>query len=259
MKKHLTLAALLLFLAACGGDHVRPPNTENDPSKKPDPGQTEQKVSADKVRDAILAAWGKDTLCGAEIKLGEKLWQKMSVQLPGGSFKDVEHSVYLVTNIENHLDRNNVSVVVSRNKQNEAIETEQFEYTFQSPKIFSETPQPPPLSLHHFLSYSKACFENPSENWYPICSNLKVSEAVEKAPFKVGKDPKCRGLKNCQMNVKNIAFTLESGPANARQKQKIALKISRDLPYLSRFVSICSSSVKSTACYQLVDFDRGSR
>lgn len=74
------------------------------------------------------------------------------------------------------------------------------------------------------------------------CHNLQVSEGVMDAPEEVVRDNLCKTNTNCKINYKQLDFDLvmkSSSDESKKDKYKIQVKISHDVPYLARILSYC--------------------
>lgn len=109
-------------------------------------------------------------------------------------------------------------------------------------------------------------------NWDVSCHNLSVTETVEAAPPQVAAQTNCAGLTNCQWKKKVVSFDLivdSSDPASGasiHSKANYTLKISDDVPYLSRLTDLCYQGISSSngqqvpvrMCQTIKNFIRGS-
>jgi hypothetical protein len=284
-KRHRAVLLTLILVWAC----QEAPDLANDDGIP---------ASAESVRDAVRDAWGPEEFDGATIMKNEKAWFSRTAQLFAQPPREFEISlqdvkdIQIVPETENGVTTNyrDVHILVSKKDVSEGSTKPQidqlFTYRFD---VLEPAPTPvanpseaitydqsqqdaiEPISLHTYVLYATACFHDETIDWKPYCYNLKTSESLEPAPYFVAQKPDCGGLKDCKMKVTKISYDLVSELADSetgrvtRQKNIIVLKISRDLPYLSRFVSVCFQGMGSfnqqpyvaTVCTDVVDFERG--
>ena len=287
MKRyHRAILLALIVVSAC----QKTPDLETDDGIPATP---------ESVRDAVKAAWGEENFDGVAIKKNEKAWFSKSVTLFNQPSREIEISLHdvkdieMVSETENGVTSNfrDVHILVSKKDvsdganskpQLDQIFTYRFDATDPQP-VQAEHPSEAItyeeghqnsveyISLHNYILYATACFQNEDIQWRPYCYNLKSTETLEPAPYYIAQKPNCGGLPDCKMRVTQINYDLVSEYADpssgrvSRQKNLITLKISRDLPYLSRFVSLCFQGMGSfnkqpyvaTVCTDVVDFDRG--
>lgn len=112
---------------------------------------------------------------------------------------------------------------------------------------------------------------SPFEGYKVTCHNLQTWESFDPAPEFLER-PGCGGLHECSMRVKNISFDLvfatfdEEKGTTMKQKILYRVKISPDVPYLSRITSFCYQGLAKVndtpfvaeICNQVKTFERGS-
>ena len=103
------------------------------------------------------------------------------------------------------------------------------------------------------------------------CFKLETQQIEETVPSEISQDPSCRGIPNCRWKltyVQLVSFISTIDPeTNTESKSKaiIKLKISNDLPFLSRLVEYCYEGITTyqsqkfpvSVCHKLKDFRRG--
>lgn len=109
-------------------------------------------------------------------------------------------------------------------------------------------------------------------DWHPTCHNLQGTRETEPAPELVAKKAGCGGLPDCKVRKNAVSFDViaESKDPNShavvRSKSRITIKISPDVPYLSRITDYCTESLQIASgsqavpvkiCQTLKDFERG--
>lgn len=74
------------------------------------------------------------------------------------------------------------------------------------------------------------------------CHNLVVSDGVMDAPEEVVRDNLCKPNTNCKIKYKQLDFDLvikDPADESKKDKYKLQVKISHDVPYLARILSYC--------------------
>ncbi|UOE99880.1 hypothetical protein [Bdellovibrio reynosensis] len=101
------------------------------------------------------------------------------------------------------------------------------------------------------------------------CSNLKEETVVETAPELMKAQDNCAGLPDCKLNIKKVAFDwvieLKTGQNVERQRVNYWVKLSPDLPFMSRMTEYCyrqlypvqNQKVLVTTCTKLKNFKKG--
>ncbi len=232
------------------------------------------------VRDAVVAAWGPENFDGSQIHPKEIAWFSKSVQLFNTIPREFEQQMFSVLAVDTATPgKRIVHIAVSKKElpdpnNEKPVLTQTFEYPFEitapNPTANDFSPSegvPEPISFYNFVIYATACIPNAEIDWTPYCYNLKTWQSVEKIPD--GKNNGCPGLTDCKANIKHVAYDLvteikdlETG-TRTRQKNKIHLKFTQDLPYLSRLVSLCFQGMGTynkepylaTVCTDVLDYD----
>lgn len=245
----------------------------------------------------------QESLEGAKIKKNEKVWFSKTAQLYAQPPREFEAQLFQVdeislgqTTIDGEvINYRQVDITVAKQSIGEnggqSPVITQHDYKFAiAPKAAATAESivanvlqplagsqlraqssPEALSIDYFIGYALACNARPEYKWKPYCYNLRSWKSVEAAPMFTREKPNCRDLPNCQINVSNIAYDLvsevidEDTGSTARQKTKIHLKFSKDLPFLSRLVSACFQGMGkynnqpyvATVCTEVSDFERG--
>lgn len=103
------------------------------------------------------------------------------------------------------------------------------------------------------------------------CFKLETEAIEEDVPEEVRADANCRGIPNCRWKltrVQLVTFIKSVDPetkAETKAKAIIKLKISKDLPFLSRLVEYCYEGITTyqsqkfpvSVCHRLKNFQRG--
>ncbi|MEK6773574.1 MAG: hypothetical protein AABY64_06520 [Bdellovibrionota bacterium] len=103
------------------------------------------------------------------------------------------------------------------------------------------------------------------------CYKLETEQIEEDVTEEIRADATCRGIAGCRWKltrVQLVAFITDTDPTtNTETKSKaiIKLKISKDLPFLSRLVEYCYEGITTyqsqkfpvSVCHKLKDFQRG--
>jgi hypothetical protein len=278
MTKQITLLICTFFLLACSPGKTELKNIDDgkNPPKPPTNAPTEQDklVAPDDIAAAFKKAWGDENFDGAQFNKDEKIWFSKTIQNGSGTPKEYELGYFQVLEIDISEDSNSglkfrdIHMLVANQKigfedSQPPVEMAEYTYRFEAPgSTFKKLNNPPSLGVHKFALYSTACYPDAAINWNPSCYNFKVWDSLEPAPEFAAKQPGCRGLKDCKMRVTNISYDLFS----EGKRSPIKIQISRDLPYLSRFVSDCytgsgtyqNETFESTVCTKVSDFESAS-
>ncbi len=109
-----------------------------------------------------------------------------------------------------------------------------------------------PISLESFCSVALAC-EMVGE-----CFNFETETTFESPPSAVAKSANCQGIPNCKLKVVTTKFAfvfmdVDSQGNELRNKILYEVKVSPDVPYLSRLLSQCRQGIvpidKNTKVY----------
>lgn len=242
-------------------------------------------VSAEDVYNAFYDAWGNDNLDAEQIRVNEKVWLSKSFQLFNANVQEVGQYAYTVLRKADETEDINGTPTLLRNvyiaatmkdltdpsSENTLTRELKLGFNVPSPSVSNEMSaqsiEPEPISIQNVMAYMTACIPDPKNGWNPSCFNLKTWDSVGTAPD-LNKNG-CPGLTNCKINIRNISFDLVSTTSangtQTRHKTSFKFKFTRDLPYLSRLVSLCFQGMGAynkqpfvaTVCTEVTDYDPG--
>lgn len=267
MRLKTAFSTLLLALAlASASACLKKPGMEDEDGEP---------ASAESVQNAIVEAWGSVsplTIGASEFSYTEK---EMAIgDMPGRVVLQEGKTVTSRTDTPTervYVIHQQVAEIDSDNKQKTSTFEREIKIEKKSSSVMegiraSSVALPLSVELAQNLLYT--CVKG--KGWDVSCFNLKTWESTDDTPAEVAKQPGCQGLTDCKWRQKNVSFDIvltskdEKTGVTTKSKATYTVRMSPDVPYLSRITEFCYQGIGSaqnthfpvTVCQKIKNFRR---
>ncbi len=280
MKKIISLAILMFISLSLGASCM----------KKPDLADSDgPPVAPEAVQDALLKAWGNSN--ANDIQQNEFSYVEKEIGISEMPVQVVLQDSKTVAQITDPSTDPTLRVIRILHQIREFTSDNQSKLSSREDELKIKKPGASSLdALNSFKNQIEAtatdaflpypedlmiealslCVMN-GEGFKSTCHNLKAWETVEEPPPLVRQRPGCEGLRNCQLRKKVISYDwiveYTDAETNTKVRQKLiyTIKISPDVPHLSRVTDYCYQGLGShqgqkfpaTFCQTVKNFIRG--